>query len=87
MVVMALVSLLGCASIDTSIDNLAESLNKRQVHSCLYLSGMYKVFVSARALIATGGIPIERCMGEAATVWPTPIAAPPVKPTCPEGCP
>lgn len=53
-----LYTMTGCAS----VHELAETLNERQVTSCIYISGMYPPFVSVRGIIATGGALVETCM-------------------------
>lgn len=82
-VLCAVASLGGCAKVDTSIANLARTLNERQVQSCLVLSGMYRPFVGATAFIATGGATLERCRGQTMPLWSTQAPTPPVVPAVP----
>ena len=42
--------------------DLASALNERHVNSCIWISSAYPGFYTGRAVIATGGIPVEKCM-------------------------
>lgn len=73
----------------TSVDKLAQTLERRRVTSCIQGSGIYPPFVRINAFIATGGATVRECMGEPATPWPTRRAAPPVERAVPSeepGC-
>ena len=50
--------LTGCAS----IDNLADTLNKRSVQSCISFAGTYGLWVGVHGVIATGGANMEDCV-------------------------
>ena len=49
--------LAGCAS----FDSLAETLQDRQVNSCIFVFAGYPPFASGRAIIATGGMRVDEC--------------------------
>ena len=50
-------SLGGCVS----VDHLADTLNKRQVTSCIWGTGSYSLFFGVSLVAATGGATIEQC--------------------------
>ena len=45
----------------TSVDHLADTLNKRGDTACIWASGAYGPFIGASVLIATGGATIDQC--------------------------
>jgi hypothetical protein len=50
----------GCAD----FASMAETLNARQIQSCVYVQGGYGLFAGARMITATGGVPLETCLRE-----------------------
>ncbi len=48
----------------TSFASLGDTLNERQVQSCVYTQGAAGLFVQVRSVSATGGIPLETCLRE-----------------------
>lgn len=60
LVMIGLVTLLlttGC----TGMGSLADELNKREAHGCLWMSGAYGLFASGSVMYATGGATLEEC--------------------------
>jgi hypothetical protein len=55
-----------CATFQGCADfaSMAETLNARQVQSCVYVQGGYGLFAGARVVTATGGVSIETCLRE-----------------------
>ena len=51
---------LGC----TSFASLANTLNDRQVQSCLFYQGMVGPYAHVRGITATGGAPLDVCLKE-----------------------
>jgi len=56
----------GCAS----VDQLADTLEKRHVTSCLTLRGIAPPYVTISGIVATGGATLAECRGD-----PPPVPA------------
>jgi hypothetical protein len=63
--VVMLVGLWGCTPYGKALHDTVVALNDRQIRSCVYLSGMYRAFVSVQAIVATGGNTLAECQGAA----------------------
>jgi len=57
LLLLLVVLLGGCAD----VASLAETMNRRQISSCLWATGAYGPFVGVAALVATGGATMEQC--------------------------
>jgi hypothetical protein len=76
-----LLCLAGC----TSVDKLADTMNKRNISSCLTIAGAYPPFLGVSGLVATGQASIASCRGEGPflrTAPPVERAVPPEEPPC-----
>jgi hypothetical protein len=51
--------LCGCAQ--TSVSEIAQALDERQIQSCIFITGAYSMFVGISITTATGGATIESC--------------------------
>ncbi len=45
-----------------NVDRLADTLNKRNITSCIWAVGSYGPFVGVQLLSATGGASLDTCM-------------------------
>lgn len=54
-----LLCLTGCAS---SVASLAETLNQRNVQSCLWYQGSAGPYAHIQGVTATGGLPVAQCL-------------------------
>ena len=59
LVIIAAITLTGC----TGFASLVQSLNERQVQSCLYYEGNISAYVRLKGVSAIGGFGLENCMG------------------------
>ena len=56
-ILVAAATLSGC----TGFSSLVQSLNERQVQSCLYYEGNISAYVRLKGISATGGVKLEDC--------------------------
>lgn len=75
-----LLVLAGCVS----VDKLADTMNKRNISSCLTIAGSYGPFVGVSGLVATGQASIALCRGVQSGVLLPPAA--PQFPQCTPPC-
>ena len=51
-----------CVSSCTSVGRLAETLNARELQSCLWYTGNAGPYAMVRGVTATGGVAIRECL-------------------------
>lgn len=59
-----LVLLLGAVPGCINLQEWADAANARQQQSCVYVQGGYGMFLAVRIVSATGGLPLEVCLGQ-----------------------
>lgn len=57
--VLVILLLTGCG---INLHDWSEAANARQQQSCIYVQGGYGLFMAARIVSATGGVPLETCL-------------------------